>query len=197
MTASDNSPPPLLTPTPTSPAGQAGAPDPLAQLQDIHTPPDIGLWPPAWGWWLVALLAIAALAAAIFFVRRKRQRNHYRQQALAELQQLNRIDPEQNGEWLQALSILLRRTAIAGCGPQFDTGLKGENWLAWLDARCPACNMQFSQGPGTALLAGPYQKNPECDRAALNQLAGTWIREHRNRWQKANKKSKNNGGQDV
>ncbi len=187
----------MLAQTPVSPPGQPGAQDPLAQLQDIHTPPDIGLWPPAWGWWLVALLAITLLGAAIFFIRRKRQRNHYRQQALAELNQLNRIDAEQNGEWLQALSILLRRTAIAGCGAQFDTGLKGDAWLTWLDERCPACNMQFSQGPGTALLTGPYQKNPECDRAALNQLASTWIREHRNRWQKVNTNKKNSGGQDV
>lgn len=197
MTAPDNSPSPLLTPTPAPSPAQVGAQDPLAELQDIHTPPDIGIWPPAWGWWLVALLAISAVLAIIFFARRHRQRNHYRQEALVELQQLSRIDPEQNGEWLQALSILLRRTAIAGCGPQFDTGLKGNAWLVWLDERCPDCDMQFSQGAGTALLAGPYQKNPECDRVALQQLAQTWIRAHRNRWQKMSKKDKNNGGQDV
>jgi len=197
MTAPDNSPPPLLAQPQASSPGQMGAQDPLAQLQDIHTPPDIGLWPPAWGWWVVALLAITLLGAAIYFGRRKQQRNHYRQQALAELQQLDRIAPGQNGEWLQALSILLRRTAIAGCGTQFDTGLKGEAWLEWLDERCPACKLQFSQGAGVALLAGPYQKNPDCDRTALRELAHTWIREHRNRWQKIKTTNKNSGGQDV
>lgn len=181
------------------PAGQTGGQDPLAQLQDIHTPPDIGLWPPAWGWWLLALVILAIVGAAAVFIRRRRQRNLYRQQALAELRQLDAIAPDHNGDWLQALSILLRRTAIAGCGAQFDTGLKGEAWLEWLDERCPACKSQFRQGAGTALLAGPYQKNPDCDRAALNQLAQTWIREHRNRWQKAPKKTiaQPQGGQHV
>jgi hypothetical protein len=189
-----------VAPDPALPGTGPQAQDPLAQLQDIHLPPEIGLWPPAWGWWFLAALAIALLSTLVFVVRRQRRRNRYRQQALAELRELNRSGPEQNGEWLQALSILLRRTAIAGCGPQFDTGLKAEAWLQWLDERCPACKQQFSQGAGTALLVGPYQKHPDCDRTALSQLAQTWIRQHRNQWQKAGKKKADtakNGGQHV
>ena len=27
--------------------------DPLAELRDIHLPPEIGWWPPAYGWWIL------------------------------------------------------------------------------------------------------------------------------------------------
>jgi|GEM_PF-176043 len=179
MTAQD---PLHYSPTTQPPA--ANGQDPLAQLQDIHLPDAVGIWPLAWGWWLIIIVILSGLTLLILLIKRKHQRNAYRALALMELNALaNQFNTEQNAEYLQALSILLRRTALSGCGQYFDVSLKGLNWLAWLDKQCVATQNQFSQGVGTALLIGPYQKAPQFDRDALHQLAILWLKEHRNQWQ--------------
>ena len=40
--------------------------DPLLQLRGVHLPPDPAWWPPAIGWWLVALLTILAIGWVIY-----------------------------------------------------------------------------------------------------------------------------------
>jgi len=162
--------------------------DPLAQLQDIHLPAEIGLWPPAWGWWLLLVLSIATISALIFFIKRKKSRNAYRALAIKELIKINQqYSDDQNSEYLQAVSIILRRTALSGFGSFFNASLKGDEWLQWLDVQCTKTNHQFEQGVGRVLLIGPYQKSPQFDRAELHKLCALWTSEHRNQWQQSEK----------
>ncbi len=159
--------------------------DPLAQLHDIILPPAPGLWPLAWGWWVLLALAATVLATGIWLWRRHRQRHAYRQAALAELAQLretHRQSPDA-ARYLQSLAVLLRRAAIAAQPRHFPRDIQGEAWLAWLDAQCPAAAPGFSQGPGRILLTGPYQANPQTDIDALDHLCRQWLRTHRNHWQ--------------
>lgn len=161
--------------------------DPLAQLQDIYVPAEIGIWPPAWGWWMLLILILASTYAVVFFIKRKKSRNAYRTQAIAELNNIHtKYSTEQNSEYLQALSVILRRTSLSGFGAQFNASLKGEEWLHWLDEQGAKTQQQFSQGVGVALLTGPYQKSPEFDRNELHNLSLLWIKEHRNQWQRSN-----------
>lgn len=170
----------------------SAAQDPLAQLQDIHVPAEIGIWPPAWGWWVLLAVIIISLYALVFFIKRKKSRNAYRALAIAELSRIQtKYSTEQNSEYLQALSVILRRTALSGFGAQFNASLKGNQWLQWLDAQCAKTKQQFSQGVGAALLIGPYQKSPEFDRTELHNLSLLWVKEHRNQW-KQSKKTQNN-----
>jgi hypothetical protein len=164
------------------------AKDPLAQLQDIYLPAEIGLWPPAWGWWVLLGAVIASISLLVFLIKRKKSRNFYRALAITELNTIHtKYDESQSSEYLQALSILLRRTALSGFGAHFNASLKGNKWLEWLDAQCPKTNQQFSQGIGTVLLIGPYQKAPEFVRDELHQLSLLWVSEHRNQWQQSKK----------
>lgn len=163
--------------------------DPLAQLQDIHLPSAIGLWPPAWGWWLLLLVIIALAAATFFFVGRYKLRNGYRQLAVEELQNIQlRYSSGQTSEYLQAISILLRRTALSGFGSEFDTSIKGEDWLRWLDQQMVKPDFSFESEAGRVLLLGPYQKHPAIDRAQLHAMVLAWILQHRNQWQQKAKK---------
>lgn len=163
--------------------------DPLNQLQDIHLPADIGLWPPAWGWWLLTAILLAAITVFIFWVRRTKARNAYRRIAIAELEQAHaNFTEEQNSEYLQHVSVILRRTSLSGFGKHFNASLKGEAWLQWLDEQCPSLQQQFELGVGRAFLLGPYQKSPVFDRNALHKLTLCWIQEHRNQWQKTPQK---------
>jgi len=164
--------------------------DPLAQLQDIHLPPAIGIWPLAWGWWLALITFSLILATIIFLIRRQKQRNAYRQVALQELNKIQQqFSLEQRAEYLQAISMLLRRTALSGFGSQFNTSLKGIEWLQWLDQQNPTSNYYFDSEVGHALLLGPYQKHPDIDRDQLHKVVATWIQQHRNQWQQKKPKS--------
>ena len=35
--------------------------NPLVNLKDIHLPPPVSFWPPAPGWWILAVLLITSL----------------------------------------------------------------------------------------------------------------------------------------
>lgn len=160
--------------------------DPLAQLKDIHLPEAPGLWPLAWGWWILFIVIILMLISAIILWRRRRARNRYRAQAIAELQLAKQaFDQDQDVPgYLQHVSIILRRAALTGCSDSYHANLKNEAWLEWLDDQCPATHTKFTTGPGRVLLTGPYQKAPEADVESLHKLACQWLQLHRNQWQK-------------
>jgi len=60
----------------------------LAQLAPLRTPSAITWWPPAPGWWLIAIVLVVVLTLVLRRLWRRRMRNHYRRIALAELQQM-------------------------------------------------------------------------------------------------------------
>lgn len=181
-----------------NPQDTISAQDPLAQLQDIHLPAAIGMWPLAWGWWFLLITTCLIVAIAVFFIRRRISRNAYRQLALHELTIIQqKFNAQQPAEYLQALSILLRRTALSGFGSQFDTTLKGREWLQWLDEQNPKSVYRFDSDAGRALLIGPYQKHPEIDHVELHKIVESWIQQHRNQWQQKKPQQKTIANQEA
>jgi membrane protein implicated in regulation of membrane protease activity len=160
--------------------------DPLAQLHDILLPPAISWWPLAWGWWLLLALLAGCAAFAIYIWRRRKKRARYRLLALQELALINERYRQQNdsAEYLQQLTILLRRTALSAQPRRFPVDIKGEAWLHWLDNYCPQARGEFTRGSGRVLLTGPYEARPVIDADALATLVRLWLQEHRNQWQK-------------
>ena len=151
------------------------SPDPLAQLRDIHLPDPVSWWPPAPGWWLLALVALAFIAAATHFILRYIRRNRYRKEALQELQKLN----ENRGglstrDAVEQLAMLLRRVAIQTCGREAVASLVGQAWLRFLDNK--GGTNQFTAGPGKVLGEGQYQQTVEADLDRLHQVVEKWIR---------------------
>ncbi|RLA40856.1 MAG: hypothetical protein DRR06_16870 [Gammaproteobacteria bacterium] len=61
--------------------------DPLAQLRDIQLPEAVGWWPPAPGWWVLALVLILSTAFAIRYLVARRRRLQFRRQAKQLLSQ--------------------------------------------------------------------------------------------------------------
>lgn len=153
--------------------------DPLAQLRDIHLPEAVGFWPPAPGWWIMALMVIALLVAALTYAYRYYCRNRYRRLALKALADLQAyLDNNDYCGYLQQLNRLLKQTALAA-GHRVDiASLSGQAWLALLDKS--ANTKDFSHGVGHILLDGPYAKKPEnVDITELHQLSRRWIKRHR------------------
>ncbi|MBD8680590.1 DUF4381 domain-containing protein [Pseudomonas sp. CFBP 13719] len=161
----------------------------LEQLQPLIAPPPIGLWPPAPGWWLLAVLLPSLGWAAWHWRHRLRRRavlpmvgepvlDPVRQGALEELARLPRpYDGAPAGAWLQQINGLLKRLCRNHYPNANSHVLNGRQWLAFLDNRCPAAGLTRWM----VLVEGVYK--PECkldDKAiaGLQQSVETWIRKH-------------------
>ena len=86
----------------------------LSQLHDIHPPMQVPFWPPAPGWWIVAILVILFIMIAGWMYRRYYLSQAFKRMALQILKQLHQ-DYQRSGDRVElamALSILLRRVAL-------------------------------------------------------------------------------------
>ncbi len=129
-------------------------------LRDIQLPEDGLWWPPAPGWWLLLLTGVFMLLLGVQKYRRRRQREQriQRRQVVAEAQQvLQEIAQESDSQAaIQALSVLLRRTAMSLYGRQQVAGLSGLAWLQFLDAS--GQTRDFTAGSGQLLLDQPFRR---------------------------------------
>jgi len=157
------------------------APDAL-QLRDIHLPPAPPFWPPAPGWWLLAVLAVVAIGllawgiAALLRRRRIRQQGSQLLDALARLGERLERDPSPEG--LAHVSVLLRRLALSKFPRQQVAALTGTAWLHFLDES--GGQGRFVNGPGAVLASGPYQRSlpPDFDRAGFIALLRDWVEQN-------------------
>jgi hypothetical protein len=169
---------PTLNPTPPAAA------DPLAGLRDWHLPGAISWWPPAPGWWLVAGLVLVTLLFMLVRWRRRRRQAAAARAALNELRTLRvQLGPALDGPaFAAAVSVLLRRLALARFPRERVAGLSGASWLAFLDAT--GGGEGFTRGAGLVLGELPY-RDPDAkpvstqDLTALADLAERWIRANR------------------
>ena len=150
----------------------------LSQLRDIHLPAPISWWPPAPGWWLLAMLIVAILIGLFVWVRR-RQRDGWRRSALDELARLRQqyaAQPTTAHNIVSELSVLLRRVAIS-CFPRAEVAmLSGDKWLAFLDRNLD--ESLFQSELGRLLAVAPYVPHTTITRQALHGLftkCESWI----------------------
>ena len=153
-----------------------GDPADLANLHDIAVPPPVPWWPPAPGWWILAaaLLAAAAVLALRWFARWRA--DAYRRAALRELAVLEAAAGSMPAtELAAAVSVLLKRTALAAFPRTDSASLSGAAWIDFLDRTGGAFTGPARQLPQLAYGA-------PADAAALPAIlaaARRWIAEHR------------------
>lgn len=143
----------------------------LSMLQPLREPAPVAWWPPAPGWWLLALLLLALLAYAFHRYRRFRARGaplREARQALADLTDSTLDARERAG----ALAELLRRTAIAFRGRRACAGLTASAWADFLNALAPAAEPTFD----AALMQLSYHPDPDrADVDRLEQATQRWL----------------------
>jgi len=154
---------------------QGGDPASLDRLNDIVVPPAVSWWPPAPGWYFLAVvLLIAFLLACASMIRRYRA-NRYRREALAELVRL-----KPGPESLKDLADLLKRTAMTASGRDTVAALSGDQWVEWLNGQC--AHPVFQDVSRELLARSLYTSNStgsEQDVAALYQAVRQWVSVHR------------------
>jgi hypothetical protein len=162
--------------------------NPLDQLEPLIAPAPISGWPPAPGWWILAVVLPLLLWGAFTLLKRLPRKasaqakeaalEPLRQAALIELEQLSKpYDGIDAGPWLQQLNAILKRLCRERYPQSRSHILSSRAWLAFLDSRCPAAGLTRWM----ILVEGAYRPHCNLDDkaiAGLNQAVSTWIRKH-------------------
>lgn len=152
-------------------------PDLLSQLRDIHSAPEVPWWPPAPGWWVLAVLLLVALG---WFLRNLygRYRVHQRRkQMLAWVDHLNTsIDPVREPQaYLSTLNRIFKLVALRAFPDRQCAVMAGQDWADFLTE-----NMKNTASAEAlnVLATGPYDPAPRFDPDVMSRLTRTWILEH-------------------
>ncbi len=156
------------------------AADPLQNLRDIHLTTDIGWWPPAIGWWILATATILLLCFGTAAILRYQQR---KAPARVALQLLHSYYEEFASEgdsqlFIQRCHELLRRVALKNYGNEGVASLTGEEWTQFLDAKVTGDN-SFAD-LGDSFQHAPYAtQTASTDAEAIHGATQHWIKRHR------------------
>ncbi|MCP3674309.1 MAG: DUF4381 domain-containing protein [Gammaproteobacteria bacterium] len=152
--------------------------NPLDNLRDIHLPEPVSAWPPAPGWWILAILVLVLIVWIVLKIR-----ENYNQKQLLRVSLSSAIQLEQDYQnhkdpqlLVREYSSLLRRIALARFPRHEVASLTGSNWLTFLDDS--AKENLFDCEAGKLLLFSPYQKPVETIEQ-LHQLTvavHSWIK---------------------
>jgi hypothetical protein len=145
----------------------------LSHLADIAVPSPIAWWPPAPGWWILAVALMVALAILAGEAIRRYRRNAYRRIALAELAA---IRPTNDPAGLMAISAVLKRVALVAYPRIEVASLTGAAWLAFLDRT--AGTEAFTKGPAAGLDQAAFAAS-EAKTEAILAAARRWVTSHR------------------
>lgn len=102
--------------------------NPLANLADISTGPEISYWPLAWGWWLVIAVGLLLLALIIWQSYAFWQRRALQRRALKAIKQ---IDPGKQDAAAE-LHAILRATCMHAFTQVNIASLHSKQWYLFL-----------------------------------------------------------------
>ncbi len=154
----------------------------LAQLADIHLPGPVGFWPPAAGWWLLALL----LALGLWFGGRRAwvvwRRRRFCGQALLELERIldafaaaESEDPDAARlRYVNAFNSVLRRVALTHFPQTSVAGLGGDDWVRFLREHGNCENLD--RDLAAALSHGRFRPTISVEAGKLHEFGREWIR---------------------
>lgn len=141
----------------------------LEQLHDIVMPAELPWWPPAPGWFLLALLLIATSVTLVHRRMQTWRKNAYRREAEDHLTQAKNA---------REVAEILRRTALAFAERKDVASLGGEEWVDWLSSRSPN---PVPESVAHQLKEAPYRDQSTTATDSIETLkvfATEWIRNH-------------------
>lgn len=157
----------------------------LEQLADIHLPEAVSFWPPAPGWWLLALLMLVLLGwlgLKIMQIRRQRKICAF------AMQELDRVyaayqgetggeDPDQANaarlRFLNEMNSVLRRVALWHYPYSGAASLSGRAWVDFIQEKGESS--QMTEEIANALAEGRFQTRCDVDVEQLHKFGEHWI----------------------
>ena len=152
-------------------------PDLLSQLRDIHAAPLAPWWPPAPGWWVLALLGLILLAWLGRRVLARIRTKQRRKQMLGWIDFLNvMVDPALDPQaYLAMLNRIFKLVALKAFPEQHCAAMSGTKWVEFLGEKL---RNEKSVDSLAVLATGPFNPRPEFDPATMSALAQLWIKRH-------------------
>ena len=152
-------------------------PDLLSQLRDIHASAPVSWWPPAPGWWVLALLVLALLGWLGRRMLARLRVHQRRKQMLGWVEHLNAsIDPRRDPQaYLSTLNRIFKLVAMRAFPAQQCAALNGQDWVDFLIENMKKSSSAESLG---VLANGPYDPAPEFDPELMSELTRYWIRQN-------------------
>ena len=155
----------------------------LAQLADIRLPSPISWWPPAPGWWLLAVITLIAIVFAWRAYARARDAKLLLSLALAELERCMTTYNEHvsRGDQLAGLNLLngsnsvLRRVALFHNQHSEIASLSGEEWVQFLRASSASAEPLLDDQLATGFARGRFQRQLAVDPEKLHAFATAWV----------------------
>ncbi|MDX1636041.1 MAG: DUF4381 domain-containing protein [Marinobacter sp.] len=148
--------------------------DPLSNLRDIHLPEPGGFWPPAPGWWLLAVLALAGVIALGLWLYRRHRANRWLKQARQEIDRLARSQ-QGDHQRLVELNRLLKRAARRRYPERHPESLSGDAWVAFLRDTTPARGQEL-EPVFRALVESSWRPRAELTFEDAERACRQWLR---------------------
>jgi hypothetical protein len=148
--------------------------NPLQDLKDIRTPAVIENWPPAYGWWLLAVLIMLGVLLLVLWIVKFREVRMAKRQALSALRQINGSNIDSTSQ----LNQLLKRVAMAYFPEQNVPQMYGVKWTQFLASALPSSKAKNFSESFTLMQHKLYQphtsENAEYSRYVKS--VETWIK---------------------
>lgn len=146
----------------------------IVQLKDLHLPSPPGLWPLAFGWYLLLFISLFVIVMMFYWSSRRWINNRAQRCAIKELDKLRQAyNQDPDIKYIEKLSILLKRVALAYFPRKEIAGLSGKKWLKFLNQT--GNTMMFTSDIGKLLVTAPYKKTVEEDISVLISMCAIWI----------------------
>lgn len=148
----------------------------LDHLRPIHLPDPIGMWPLAWGWLGLLLLATCLLIGGLYWGWRWYWNSRAKREALRLLMACEtRYRTEANSQQASAtITELLKRVALAYFPRDEVAYLHGESWVMFLQNTSKRIDVGAERD---ALLICPYQADHPLPLDGLFKVARAWIQQ--------------------
>lgn len=127
--------------------------NPLEQLKDIHIPPQVSAWPPAYGWWLLAALLILLIIIAIVLCLKRRRFNAPKREALNALTQITSAQVD----WPIRINTLLKRVCLHYLPSDQLAKLHSAQWQEYLTRQLPESKQASFKNAFNALQSQLYR----------------------------------------